>query len=185
MKVTREQATENREKVLETASRLFRERGFDGIGVADLMSAAGLTHGAFYGQFESKDDLVAQACERAMLQSGPKWDRVLEGRKGPAAIKALRELYLTRAHVENPATGCTLPTLAAEAPRRGARVQRTFTEGVNRLLGRITDVLPGSAAARRRKAIVVLSELVGALLLARAVDNEKLSDEILRAVRQD
>src|SRR3981081_1255258 len=77
MKVSREQAAENRERILDTAARLFREKGFDGIGVADLMQGAGLTHGVFYGQFASKEDLAAQACERALAQSAAKLERVI------------------------------------------------------------------------------------------------------------
>ena len=184
MKVSREQAGENRERVLEAAGRLFKERGFDGVGVADLMKKAGLTHGAFYGQFDSKEHLIAEACERSMLQSGPKWDRALAGKTGEEALAALRAFYLTPRHVAQPETGCTLASLAAEAPRRGAPVRRAFTQGVNRLLERILAVVPGrNPAARRREAINTLAAMVGALILARAVDDPKLSAEILTAVR--
>jgi TetR/AcrR family transcriptional regulator, transcriptional repressor for nem operon len=184
MKVTREQAAQNRERVLEAAGRLFRERGFEGIGVADLMKAAGLTHGAFYGQFESKEHLIAQACERALMGSSQKWDRLLEGKKGDQALKALRAHYLSRHHVENPQSGCALAALAAEAARRDAPVRRVFTEGANRLVERIASLLPvRSKPARRREALATLAGLVGALVLARAVDDPALSAEILAAVR--
>src|SRR3954466_13018807 len=105
MKVSREQAAENRERIVQAAARLFRERGFDGIGVADLMSEAGLTHGAFYGQFESKEDLAAQACARALEQSAAKWDRALAGQKPEDGLKAYVSGYLSQRHVNDPGHG--------------------------------------------------------------------------------
>src|ERR1700761_6096264 len=97
MRVSREQFRENREKILESAARLFRERGFDQVGVADVMKAAGLTHGGFYGHFKSKDDLIAQAACRATPGVVESWGRIAD-EKGPAAMEALADIYLSEGH---------------------------------------------------------------------------------------
>src|SRR5262245_49744295 len=116
MKVTREKAAQNRERIIETAARLFREKGFDGIGVAELMKHAGLTHGAFYGHFASKSDLAAQACARALEQSAQKWTAISE-KAGDAALSALIENYLRFGHRDAPGAGCVMSTLGPEAAR--------------------------------------------------------------------
>jgi TetR/AcrR family transcriptional repressor of nem operon len=182
MKVSREQAAQNRERILDAAARLFRERGFDGIGVADLMKSAGLTHGGFYGQFESKEDLAAQACVRALGQSVERWDRLIAEKEDP--LQAIAASYLSTRHRDDPANGCAISTLGAEAPRRGPAVRRAFTEGLRPLLDRLMQIVPGRAKETRRlKALATMSQLVGAMVLARAVDDATLSDEILHAVR--
>jgi TetR/AcrR family transcriptional regulator, transcriptional repressor for nem operon len=185
MKVSRQQAAENRERVLAAASQLFRERGFEGIGVADLMKAAGQTHGAFYGQFDSKDHLIAQACSRAFADSRERHDRLLEGKKGREGLEALLSSYLSPRHVAEPGSGCALAALAPEAARRDRSVKKAFTEGVMSLAARIEGFLPGrDPAARRKKALSTLASMVGALVLARAVDDASLAKELLEAVRQ-
>src|SRR5688572_9552424 len=123
MRVTREQATENRERVLESAARLFRERGFSGVGVAELMNEAGLTHGGFYGQFESKDELKAQACEHAAARMIEKW-RQAATKPSADALSALVAGYVTPSHRDHPGSGCVLASLAGDAAREGPRVRR-------------------------------------------------------------
>ena len=185
MKVSREQAAANRQKVLETAARLFREKGFDGIGVADLMKAAGLTHGGFYGQFSSKEDLAAQACTRALAESVEKWER-WGAEKGKDTLGAVADSYLSSRHRDNPGSGCAFVALGAEAPRWGRAVQRVFTEGLQARIKRLVELLPGQGEkVRRQKAIATMASLVGGLVLARAVDDPKLSDEILQAVKSE
>ena len=184
MKVSREQAEQNRERVLEAAARLFREKGFDGIGVADLMKDAGLTHGGFYAQFESKEDLAAQACARAMEESAQRWERLVE--KHPKKpLQAIAESYLSTRHRDGAGAGCTFATLGAEAPRRHPAMRRVFTEGLRVKLARLESLLPMRAAARRRKAMATMAGFVGALVLSRAVDDEQLSREILDAVKAE
>jgi TetR/AcrR family transcriptional repressor of nem operon len=183
MKVSRAAAAENRERILDAAARLFREKGFDGIGVADLMQSAGLTHGGFYGQFASKEELAAQACARALERSAAKWDRVIED-KTRDPLQTIAESYLSPRHRDSAGHGCALAALAAEAPRRGPAVRRAFTQGVRALLDRLMKIAPGRAARiRREHALVTLAQLVGAVVLARAADDAQLSDEILHAVR--
>lgn len=179
MKVSREQAANNRERVLDAATRLFRERGFDGIGVSDVMKDAGLTHGGFYGQFDSKEDLAEEVCSRSMAQSLEHWSRKLETEQG---FDALLDHYLSAKHRDNAGQGCSLPALGADAPRRDKGVRRAFGNGVAAMIDLLAGALPGRLkAARRRKALTSLASMVGAVVLARAVDDRALSDEILEA----
>src|SRR5260370_27815802 len=104
MKVSREQAAANRERIVEVAGKLFRENGFDGIGVADLMRAAGLTHGGFYGHFKSKDDLGGEACSRAMARASEKWAALARMPRGDARA-AIVQQYLTEFHCDGPGAG--------------------------------------------------------------------------------
>jgi TetR/AcrR family transcriptional repressor of nem operon len=183
MKVSREQAAENRQRVVETAARLFREKGFDGIGVADLMKTAGLTHGGFYGQFSSKEDLAAQACARALADSEKKWER-LTSDKGKDPLKALAASYLSARHRDDAGNGCAFVALGAEAPRWGRAVRCVFTEALLARIKRLIQYVPGqSEKARRERAIATMASLVGGLVLARAVHDPRLSDEILKAVK--
>src|ERR1700675_5091971 len=107
MKVSREQAAENRERIVQVAAKLFRERGFDGIGVADLMKAAGLTHGGFYGHFESKEDLMAQACEHATARSKTLFGKLAE-RVPDDALGEIARAYLSPRHRDDPGAGCLI-----------------------------------------------------------------------------
>lgn len=182
MKVTREQAVQNRDRVLDVAARLFRERGFDGIGVADLMKSAGLTHGGFYGQFGSKEALMTEACARS-------FDSTLETltKLGEQAtnnpLAAVMQAYLSPQHRDNPGAGCVIASLGAEASRQGGSLRRAVTDGTRAMLDLFTSFAPGrSKAAKRERAVVAYASMVGALVLARAVDDEALSDEILQAV---
>jgi len=182
MKVTRQQAAANRERVIDVASRLFRERGLAGVGVADLMNDAGLTHGGFYGHFESKEALMAQACERALEASIARWNRLGAPGEGDA-LHAIARDYLSKRHRDGAGAGCVIPSLAVEASRHGAGVRRAITDGIRALADVLARCAPGkSKVERRRRALVHFSQLVGAVVLARAVDDAKLSDEILGAV---
>src|SRR5512142_2324096 len=182
MKVTRQQAERNRERIVETAARLFRERGFEGIGVADLMKEAGLTHGGFYGHFESKEDLMARACDRAFEGSRERWrERVEKARGRP--LRALARGYLSAQHRDNPGAGCIIAALGPDASRHGPGVRRSITAWLRSAFGELAGWVPGrSAQMRRRRAIAAYASWVGAMVLARAVDDRALSDEILRSV---
>jgi TetR/AcrR family transcriptional regulator, transcriptional repressor for nem operon len=182
MRVSREQVAKNRERVLDVAARLFRERGFDGVGVSDLMKAAGLTHGGFYGHFASKEDLMAQACARALAGSLDRWSRLADDApEGP--LRALAASYLCAAHRDYPGEGCLLAALGTDASRQAASVRRTVTDGLRCLVAALAKLIPGrSEAMKRERALATLASLVGAIVLARAVDDAALSDEILKAV---
>ena len=182
MKVSREQAAQNRERILDAAAKLFRERGFEGIGVADLMKAVGLTHGGFYGHFSSKEDLMAQACARALTRSLELWSK----RADTAPHDPLLSIaggYLSSKHRDNPGAGCVLAALGPEASRQGPGVRRAVTGGLRSAIEFFATLVGGnSKAARRQRAVSVYASLVGAMVMARAVDDRALSQEILNAV---
>ena len=182
MKVSRIQEAENHERILDVATRLFRERGIDGIGVADLMKAAGLTHGAFYGHFKSKEDLVAQACARAVLRMKQNWTNVIDQATGNP-LEALAATYLTPKHRDGAGRGCPMAALGSEIARQAPPVRRAFTDELRPFLDYLSRNVQGrSNSLRRQKALATYAGLVGALIVSRAVDDLDLSNEILSAV---
>jgi TetR/AcrR family transcriptional repressor of nem operon len=185
MRVSREKAAEHRERIIDAAGALFRAKGFDGIGVADIMKAADLTHGGFYGHFASKDDLVAQSSKRTMAQAAQNWSKVTAA--DPAEpFTALLKHYLSPRHRDDPGKGCAFAALGNDAARSGKVVRKAFAEGIEPLLDILAEAVPGkSKAVRRRKALAAMAALVGALTLARAVEGTELSDEMLNAVLRE
>jgi TetR/AcrR family transcriptional repressor of nem operon len=185
MKVSRERAAANRERIVEVAGKLFRENGFDGIGVADLMKAAGMTHGGFYGHFKSKDDLAAQACGRALARTSERWSALARRSRGDPRGELVKQ-YLTEAHRGASGKGCVLAALGSDAGRQGRAIRQAFGQGLASLVDILTKIAPGrSRAARRKKALADLAQMVGAMVLARAVGDPALSKEILDAAISD
>ena len=180
MKVSREQAAQNRERIVEAAAQLFRERGFDGIGVADLMKEAGLTHGGFYGHFSSKEELIVEASARALAGSLAIWSKLAD-RAPDDPLSAVAGAYLTSRHRDNPGAGCLLAALGPDASRQGPPVRRAVTGYVRSAVDLLTKLVPGKSKGRRQKAISTCATLVGAMVLARAVDDRAFSQEILDA----
>ncbi|WP_144636306.1 TetR/AcrR family transcriptional regulator [Bordetella genomosp. 13] len=182
-RVSREQADRNRLAIEAASSRLFRERGIDGVTVADLMAAAGLTHGGFYGHFESKDALAAVACEQAFNEAVGRWQAAATGR---TSRRALVEAYLSGPHRDHPGKGCPAAALAADVARHDGEppVQDAYIEGLKRLLAAIASLQDGADASERtRAAMAQLATMVGALTLARATRGDALSNQILAAAR--
>jgi TetR/AcrR family transcriptional regulator, transcriptional repressor for nem operon len=181
MKVSREQAALNHDRIVDAAAQLFRERGFEGVAVADLMKEVGLTHGGFYGHFSSKEELMAEASARALEQSLERWSELAEhAHENP--LPALAEAYLTKGHRDDPGAGCLLAALGPELSRQGPAVRRAVTEYVRSACDLLAKLVPGkSKAARRQKVIATYATLVGAMVMARAVDDRALSQEILEA----
>jgi len=185
MRVSREKAAEHRDRIIEAAGALFREKGFHGIGVADIMKAADLTHGGFYGHFDSKDDLVAEACRQAMELAAATWEKTA-ARDPDDAFTALLTRYLSPRHRDDPGKGCVFAALGADAARSGPLVHDAFADGLEPLIDLLAQSAPGaSKKARRRKGVAAMAGLVGALLLARAIGKRELSDEILDATRRE
>lgn len=185
MRVSRKQADRNREHVIDVASRLFRERGFEGIGVADLMKEAGLTHGGFYGQFKSKEDLKVEASRRALSRNKDRWAQVLAETPSDK-LAALARFYLSDAHRDRRGEGCALAALGGETPRYSPELQAAFKDGIEGYLGLLDEVVPASSGEdRRTQSIAALSTMVGALVLSRAVGNEALSQRILSAAADE
>jgi TetR/AcrR family transcriptional regulator, transcriptional repressor for nem operon len=181
MRVSRVQAAENRQTVINVASRLFRERGFDGIGLKDLMKGAGLTQGAFYKQFTSKDDLAAQASRRALESTAQRWSAAAEANpKDP--LGAVVALYLSMGHRQERMDGCPVVALGSDAARQSVDVKASFEAGIKNyleMLGRWIGDTDGEDSTDR--AMTILSTMVGALVLSRAVNNKRLSKRFLQA----
>ncbi|MGO4449163.1 TetR/AcrR family transcriptional regulator [Phyllobacterium sp. TAF24] len=181
MRVSRDQAAQNRARIVQIAGQQFREKGFDGIGVADVMKSAGLTHGGFYGHFDSKDDLIAEACEAAMALSVRKWTSLSE-ESPDNALSAIAKSYLTGdAHGEGKMSSCMMAALAPDIARRGGPVRSRFTEGTKALLDILINAVTGNTKAKQReKAIAVMAGLVGTVVLSHAVDDPEFAKEINR-----
>ena len=181
MRVSRIQAAENRQAVINVASRLFRERGFDGIGLKDLMEGAGLTQGAFYKQFESKEDLAEQASRRALESASQRWSAAIaENPDDP--LGAVIAFYLSAGHREEKLDGCPVVALGSDAARQGAGVKAAFEEGIKAYLEVLGPLLPKTDGEdSNRKAMVVLSTMVGAMTLARAVNDPDLAQAFQNA----
>jgi TetR/AcrR family transcriptional repressor of nem operon len=180
MKITKAQAQANRERVVETASKLFRERGYDGVGVADLMAAAGFTHGGFYKQFGSKSDLMAESAACGIAQTVA----LSAGADAPEFVR----YYLSREHRDARATGCTMAALGGDAARQSDAVRAEFAAGIENLL---TVLCPEGGAGdgadtgqARARSLDMLAHAVGAIVMSRACpDDSPLADEILAACR--
>jgi TetR/AcrR family transcriptional repressor of nem operon len=180
MKVTKAQAQANRALVVETASQLFRERGFDGVGVAELMAAAGFTHGGFYKHFGSKADLMAESTACGIAQT----TALSAGLDAPTFVRH----YLSRQHRDGRATGCTMAALGADAARQPEPVRIAFEDGVENLVTALIQqggALNAADAARARARVLdVLAHAVGALVMSRACpDDSPLADEFLAVSR--
>jgi TetR/AcrR family transcriptional regulator, transcriptional repressor for nem operon len=181
MRVSRIQAAENRQAVINVASRLFREHGFDGIGLKDLMKGAGLTQGAFYKQFTSKDDLAAQASRRALESAFSRWAATAAANpKDPLA--AVIAFYLSPEHREEKMDGCPIVALGSDAARQGSDVKASFEAGIREYL-ELLDRWVGEADGEEPsgKAMAILSTMVGAVVLSRAVNDKRLSKQLLQA----
>ena len=180
MKVTKAQAQANRTHIVATASTLFRERGFDGVGVADLMAAAGFTHGGFYKHFGSKVDLMAESAACGALQT--------EALLADASIADIVNQYLSREHRDARGTGCTMAALGGDAARQPSAVRATFADTIERLSAALStgdaamDGMDGEQA--RARSLVILAQMVGAIIMSRACpDDSPLADEILTSCR--
>ena len=186
-RVSRKQADLNREIIVDAATRLFRERGLHGISVVDVMAAAGLTHGGFYGHFESKEALAKEASERAFKQVGERWkQRAGTDEDKAAARRALIEPYLSTQSRDNPGESCPVVAFAGDMCHESAdsALREPYMAGLNRLLDSFVTLMDADdPTASRQQALVQYSLMVGALTLARATRGEALSDEILTAAR--
>lgn len=186
-RVSRVQTAANREAIETVSARLFREQGLNGVSVADLMGAAGLTHGGFYGHFDSKDALAGAACEHAFQQSRQrreKWRN--HAPDAETARHAFIERYLSTSHRDNPGTGCPVAALAADVGReaRDKPVHGAYLAGMKSMVDEIASGCDADDAQQRRDAALVqIATMVGALILARATKGDPLSGRILAAAR--
>ena len=175
---------ESHDRIVQVAAARFREIGVDGVGVADLMKEAGLTHGGFYRHFDSRDELVAEAIERALLDGGCVVKALAGSDK--AAFSKLVDGYLSAAHRDGLASSCAVTTLAGDVARSNDRARSAYTRQVDLYLEIIIRLIAADKQKSRRvKAIAALSTLVGAVSMARAVNDEKFSREILKAAADE
>ncbi len=175
---------QHHEQIVGVAASRFREDGIDRVGVADLMRDAGLTHGGFYRHFETRDELVAEAVERALHDGGQAMAAVAESPDDPLA--AVIDAYLSTTHRDNLASSCAVTTLAADVARSNPRARAAYTSQVGVYIEMLERLLPpGPNHGMRATAIAVLSTLVGAVSMARAVDDDALSREILASAASE
>jgi len=194
MKVTKVQAAENRQAILDAAARLFRVHGFGGVGVAEITRAAGFTHGGFYRHFESKEALAAEVCTQSFARSVAKLETRFAARDGDPS--EYFHQYLSAEHVVDASNGCPMPTLACDGAREHGLVPAALAEGIGLYLQRLAQHRPDGSVvesagmlddADKARAIVSLSALVGGMVLARATHEAApaLSDEIRETLERE
>lgn len=170
------------ERIVGAAARAIRRSGYNGTGVADIMKEAGLTHGAFYAHFESRDAMLAEAADFAGAQSNAAAAKIISATPPDQALRALLETYLSKAHLEAIETGCPISALGSEMPRQSPEVRRVATLRIMEMIDLVARQFPdwGQPSAHER-ALVTVATMVGTLILARAVNDPALSDELCNA----
>jgi TetR/AcrR family transcriptional repressor of nem operon len=182
MRVSKEKAAQNRERILTSAARLFRQRGIAATGVDSITADAGLTHGGLYSQFGSKEVIAAEAIRFALARGKRVWQRALERNPGMRALPAIVDSYLSRAHRDAVGTGCVVAALGTDIARQPRRVRQAFTREIKDDLEFLSRLMPNEGKERRYEdAIATFASMAGALILARAVNDEQLSDLILKS----
>jgi TetR/AcrR family transcriptional repressor of nem operon len=166
------------ERIVEAASRRIRRDGISNVAVADLMKTAGLTHGGFYRHFDSREELVAEAVDAALAQGSERTEAAAES-GGRRALTAIIDGYLSRLHRDKPETGCAVAALPTDIAQANPRARSAYTRQVRRYIDLLDELTLGQDSD---EAHLILAALVGAVLLARAVDDRRLSDEILDSV---
>lgn len=184
MRVSREVMAQRHDEIISETSKMLRRRGIVGTSLADLMAAAGLTHGGFYKHFDSKDALVAEATERIFTEINNRFEERARSQGAKAALKAYVADYLMLAHIKKPEIGCPISSFGPDISREKGAVRGIFTGGVKTTLSLIADGLSCPPAERRERAVELLSLLSGAISMARATDDEKLSGEIIASARK-
>jgi AcrR family transcriptional regulator len=183
----RSKKEETRERILRAAARAIRKHGYEGVGVADVMKEAGLTHGGFYAHFESRDALLAAAADQAGAESIENLTRGIAAAKPGQELLALIDTYLSDRHVAaaEQGWGCAIAAAGSEVPRQQAEVRRVASRRIKDLVGLIERQFPewGRGAAHD-KAMGIAATVVGAVVLARAVDDAQLSNRIRKAARE-
>jgi TetR/AcrR family transcriptional regulator, transcriptional repressor for nem operon len=170
------------ERIVEAAARAIRRNGYGGTGVADVMKDAGLTHGGFYAHFASREAMLAEAADRAGAEAVAASARIAATAPSPRALRSLLQAYLSKAHLQNAETGCPVVALGSETPRQAPEVRRAATRRIKEMIDLVARQSPdwGQPGAHER-ALATVATMVGALLLARAVDDPKLSEALREA----
>lgn len=170
------------ERIVQAAARAIRRSGYDGTGVADIMKEAGLTHGAFYAHFESREAMLAEAADRAGAEANALAASVIAAAPPEQALRALMQAYLSKEHLAGIETGCPISALGSEMPRQSPEVRRAATRRIKEMIDLIARQSPdwGQPGAHER-ALVTAATMVGTLVLARAVDDPALSEALCSA----
>lgn len=170
------------ERIVGAAARAIRRSGYDGTGVADIMKEAGLTHGAFYAHFASREAMLAEAADRAGAESNAVAASVIAAVPPDQSLQALMQAYLSKAHLQGIETGCPVSALGSEMPRQSPEVRRAATRRIKEMIDLVACQFPdwGQPSAHER-ALVTVATMVGTLMLARAVDEPALSDALCSA----
>ena len=186
MRLTKEQAKQNRHRIVDTASRMFRLHGMANVAVADVMKESGFTHGGFYNHFKSKDELAAEAIASAfdVVTRGIS-EKLASGETPQNSLSSFVDQYLNPSHRDTKSGGCPASALCVDAARNGKAVQNAFAKGVESYLDMIAAQMDGDQQEARQQAIALFSGLVGAMMLSRAVKkgDPKLSNELLSSAR--
>jgi TetR/AcrR family transcriptional regulator, transcriptional repressor for nem operon len=182
MRITQAASEENRRRVIEAAMMLFREKGFNGVGLIEIMNSAGLTAGGFYAKFDSKSGLQKEATLKALDETMAWWTSIVDA--APAQpIAALLDDYLLRPH-KTPEKLCVFATLGADVARQDRRFRAAFADRLRPMIALLASIMPArTEAGRHRNAVATLSMMIGAMTLIRAIHDDDLSREIAAAVR--
>lgn len=185
MRYSKEHKRETHDRIVRKASVRLREKGAHGIGVADLMKEAGLTHGGFYGHFDSREALVIEAFNYAMDRSTERWRKLAEQTPPEKRLSTIVESYLTATHRDDPGHGCAVPTLGPEIARESAKTRKAFSARLEEMIEMMADQMPElPRKAARAQAIATISTMVGTLVLSRVAGSGEFSDEILDTGRE-
>jgi len=185
MRYSKEHKQETHARIVKKASVRLREKGAHGIGVADLMKEAGLTHGGFYAHFDSREALVMEAFAYAMDRSTERWRKLAEQTPPDKRLATIVENYLTPLHRDDPGHGCAVPTLGAEIARESPKTRKAFAAKLEQMIDMMADqVLEVPRKGARKQAVAALATMMGTLVLSRIAGSGELSDEILAAGRE-
>jgi TetR/AcrR family transcriptional repressor of nem operon len=184
MRYSKDHKQETHARIVKKASVRLREKGAHGIGVADLMKQAGLTHGGFYAHFDSREALVIEAFAYAMDRSTERWRKLVEDVPPEQRLAVIADSYLTRAHRDDPGHGCAVPTLGAEIARENPKTRKAFAARLEQMIEMLADQIPDvPRATARKQAMASLATMMGTLVLARIAGSGEFSDDILDAGR--
>jgi len=184
MRYSREHKQETHARIVKKASVRLREKGAHGVGVADLMKEAGLTHGGFYAHFDSREALVIEAFAYAMDRSMAHWRKIVEQTPPDKRLARIVESYLTPVHRDDPGHGCAVPSLGAEIARESQRTRKAFAAKLEEMIDIMAEQIPDlPRKAARKQAMAALATMMGTLVLARIAGNSEFSGEILDAGR--
>jgi TetR/AcrR family transcriptional regulator, transcriptional repressor for nem operon len=185
MRYSKEHKQETHARIVKKASVRLREKGAHGIGVADLMKEAGLTHGGFYAHFDSREALVIEAFAYAMDRSNERWRKVAEQTPPEKRLATIVESYLTPVHRDDPGHGCAVPTLGAEIARESPKTRKAFAAKLEQMIDMMADqILDVPRKTARKQAMATLATMMGTLVLSRIAGTGEFSDEILASGRE-